>query len=452
MLKTRTEQKINILGIRGVPERSGSDILCKRGFYMQTIIYLNYIISFVFTLCYAYQFFYIFVGLLKKPKEFEAKEDHRYAVVISARNERAVVGQLVESIKAQNYPEELVDVFVIADNCTDDTAQVARDAGALVYERTNTELVGKGYALDWMFKIIQTEYADKNYEAYMIFDADNLLDANYIMEMNKVFDQGYRIITSYRNSKNFGSNWISSGHSLWFLREAKFLNNARMMLNTSCAISGTGFLVSADVIKKNGGWIHHLLTEDIEFTIDSVIHGETIGYCANAILYDEQPTKFSQSYTQRLRWAKGFYQVFANYGGKLFRGIFKGSFGCFDMLMTISPAMLLTLISIFVNAVAIPVGFLTHDPNAAGLLWALLQTVVNFYGLFFILGTITTITEWNQIHCNKGKRIWNLFTFPFFMLSYIPIAVIALFKKVEWKPINHSVATTVEEIRGEANV
>ncbi|MBQ2613847.1 MAG: glycosyltransferase family 2 protein [Clostridia bacterium] len=416
---------------------------------MKTIIYLNWIISIVFTLCYAYQFFYIFVGLLKKPKTFTAAKNHRYAVVISARNERTVVGQLIESIKAQNYPAELLDVFVIADNCTDDTAQVAKDAGALVYERFNTEKVGKGYALDWMFKIIEKDHADKNYEAFIIFDADNLLDENYIAEMNKVFDNGYRIITSYRNSKNFGSNWISSGYSLWFLREAKFLNNARMQLLTSCAISGTGFLVSADVIKRNGGWIHHLLTEDIEFTIDSVIHGETIGYCADAILYDEQPTLFSQSYTQRLRWAKGFYQVFANYGGKLFRGIFKGSFACFDMLMTIMPAMLLTLISIFVNIVAIPLGVVTQASETGALLLTLGQTFVNFYGLFFILGTITTITEWKQIHCSKGKRIWNLFTFPLFMLSYVPIAVIALFKKVEWKPIDHSVATTLEEVRGE---
>lgn len=419
---------------------------------MKTIIYLNYTISIVFTLCYAYQFFYIFVGLLKKPKGYMATQNHRYAVVISARNESAVIGQLVESIKAQNYPQELVDVFVIADNCTDDTAEVARSAGALVYERFNTELVGKGYALDWMFKLIQAEHADKNYEAYMIFDADNLLDRNYIMEMNKIFDNGYRIITSYRNSKNFGSNWIASGYSLWFLREAKFLNNSRMMLNTSCAISGTGFLISSEVIERNGGWIHHLLTEDIEFTTDSVIHGEKIGYCANAILYDEQPTKFSQSYTQRLRWAKGFYQVFAHYSGKLLRGVCKGSFSCFDMLMTISPAMLLTLISIFVNAIAIPVGFLTKAPESGALLWTLLQTIVNFYGLFFILGTITTITEWRQIHSDTGKKIKNLFTFPIFMLSYIPIAVIALFKKVEWKPINHSVATTVEEITGKAKV
>ena len=232
-------------------------------------------------------------------------------------------------------------------------------------------------------------------------------------------------------------------------KEDKFLNNSRMHLNTSCAISGTGFMVSSEIIQKNGGWIHHLLTEDIEFTVDSVIKGETIGYCSDAILYDEQPTSFKQSYTQRLRWAKGFYQVFANYGGKLFTGIFKGSFACYDMLMTVMPSMLLTLISAVINLVAIPMGIIADSPETLTLIKTLLQTIGNFYGLFFILGAITTITEWNQIHCRPKRIIANLFTFPIFMLSYVPIAVIALFKKVEWKPIKHSVATTIDEIHNE---
>ncbi|MBO5364426.1 MAG: glycosyltransferase family 2 protein [Clostridia bacterium] len=414
---------------------------------MKAIIYLNFIISVIFTLCYAYQFFYIFVGLLKKPKVFENEKPHRYAIIVSARNEEAVIGQLIESIKNQEYPAELIDTFVIADNCTDRTAAVARNAGAIVHERFNDEQVGKGYALDWMFDIIRREYAEKGYDAYMVFDADNLLDPHFVAEMNKTFSQGYRILTSYRNSKNFDSNWISAGSSLWFLREAKFLNNARMELGTSCAISGTGFLISADIIHKNGGWIHHLLTEDIEFTVDSVIHGETIGYCANAILYDEQPTLFRQFYAQRLRWAKGFYQVFGKYGGKLFKGAFKGSFSCFDMLMTVMPAMLLTLLSALLNAIAIPISVFTGSSETTSLVLSLLQTFANFYGLFFILGSITTITEWKQIHCKKRwKVILNLFTFPVVMLSYVPIAVVALFKKVEWKPISHSVSRTIDDV------
>ena len=209
-------------------------------------------------------------------------------------------------------------------------------------------------------------------------------------------------------------------------------------------------MVSKEIIDENGGWIHHLLTEDIEFTTDSIIKGEKIGYCADAVLYDEQPTKFSQSYHQRLRWAKGFYQVFHKYGLRLLKGIFKGSFSCYDMLMTLMPAMLLTLISIVLASFAIPV-CLTAQADVFPMLKTLGETVLSFYAIFFLLGTITTITEWKQIHCGKIKKVLYLFTFPLFMLTYVPISLIALFTKVEWKPIKHSVSITVEDIRSESD-
>ena len=107
------------------------------------IIIFNIGMLLLFLLLYSYQIFYAFIGVFKKSKCFEESLKHRYAVIISARNERLVIGQLVESIKKQNYPKELIDVFVVADNCSDDTAKIARKAGAIVYERTNKDLVGK---------------------------------------------------------------------------------------------------------------------------------------------------------------------------------------------------------------------------------------------------------------------------------------------------------------------
>ena len=215
----------------------------------------NLIIFIIFTVFYSYQIFYVFVALFNKSKNFNASINHKYAVVIAARNESAVIAQLINSIKKQNYPGELLDIYVVADNCTDNTAAVAKKAGAIVFERFNKQLVGKGYALDYAFKNILK--SNKCYEGYFVFDADNLLDENYVSEMNKVFDKGYKIITSYRNSKNYDTNWLSAGYSLWFLREAKYLNNSRMILNTGCAISGTGFMVSDEIIRKNNGWKHH---------------------------------------------------------------------------------------------------------------------------------------------------------------------------------------------------
>jgi len=409
----------------------------------------NLIILFVFTGFYLYQAFYVLVSLIYKSENMISTRDHKYAVVIAARNESNVIGHLIESIKNQKYPSHLIDIFVVADNCTDNTQEVAKNAGAIVFERFNKQHVGKGYALDYAFKLIKSKY--DNYEGYFIFDADNLLDENYITEMNKVFDNNYKIVTSYRNSKNYDTNWISAGYSLWFLREARFLNNSRMILKTGCAVSGTGFLVHDDIIVKNNGWKHHLLTEDIEFSIDNAIQGELIGYCDNAKIYDEQPYDFEQSWNQRLRWAKGFYQVFTKYGFDLLKGMFKNkSFCCYDMFMTIMPAMIISLLSVATNLLFLSYALVNIEVSpmiVRETTSAIIMSFTNFYLVIFALGLLTTISEWKQIRSTTKKKILYTFTFPIFIFTYVPISIVALFKKIEWKPISHSIVKTIEEVR-----
>ena len=371
------------------------------------IRYFNLAILILFFCCYFYQVVFVFIRLMKKDTERGERPFHRYAVVISARNESAVIGGLLQSINQQKYPKELLDVYVVADNCTDNTAEIARQNGARVYERFNRVQVGKGYALNYIFGQIDQEKGIRYYDGYMVFDADNVLDENYVREMNKVFDDGYPVLTSYRNSKNYDSNWISAGYALWFLRESKYLNGARMQCGTSCAISGTGFLVSSAIIEHNKGWKHHLLTEDIEFSVDNIIQGQVIGYCEKAVLYDEQPIRFKESWNQRLRWAKGFYQVVGKYGKGLLKGAVKEhSFQCFDMLMNIAPAMLLTIATLLVNGGAMAAGLINEDAGLYLLAGGqILNNVISIYLSLLFFGTVTTITEWKQIHCPWQKKI-----------------------------------------------
>ena len=414
---------------------------------METIKTINSIIGVLFMLCYAYQFFYIAVSFLKKSKPHKTDKLHNFAVLIAARNEQSVIENLIQSIKTQDYPEKLVSVFVVADNCTDSTAKIARRAGATVYERFNKNEVGKGYALDFLTSKIKEDYGDV-FDAFFVFDADNVLDKNYITEMNKTFSNGYKIVTSYRNSKNYGANWISAGYALWFLRESKYLNNARMLLGTSCAVSGTGFMFSREIIEKTGGWKFFLLTEDIEFTIYNVTDGEKIGYCASACLYDEQPECFSQSWNQRMRWAKGYLQVFAKYGTKLLKGIFsKKAFSCFDMTMCIMPAVVLTIVAGIINVTATVLGIVTQNTAVLIAVLSLAETVLKSYLLLWIVGTITTVTEWKNIHTSIPKKVLYTFTFPLFMFTYIPISFIAFFKKVKWTSIEHKHSMNLEQIK-----
>ena len=414
---------------------------------MAMIQSLNFAIALIFFLCYAYQFVYVAVPWLVKPKPHKPTKAHRFAVLISARNEAAVIRQLIDSIHAQTYDASLVTIFVMADNCTDGTAQIAREAGAVVYKRQNRKLIGKGYALNELMQHINADYPDRPFDAFFVFDADNVLDPHYIEAMNRTFSDGYRIITSYRNSKNYGTNWISAGYALWFLRESRYLNHARMLLNTSCAVSGTGFLFSREVIEETGGWHFFLLTEDIEFTVSSVIHGEKIGFCTDAVLYDEQPTTFRQSWKQRLRWAKGFLHVFRDYGGGLIEKCLSGSFSAYDMSMTTMPAMFLSLAGMALNCGTVLIGLLSGNEEMVRMGALLLaETFCMIYLTTFLLGLVTTISEWKQIHTSTAKKLRAMFTFPLFMMTYIPIAFVSLFKKVEWSPIVHSEAKTVAEI------
>lgn len=422
------------------------------------IVVFNFIIWCFFTFAYFYQFVYILVtwrrGEVKLP---EAKKNHRYAFFIAAHNEESVIANLVRSIKAQDYPSELIDTFVVADACTDNTAEEARRAGAIVYERNDLARKGKSWVLDYGFARVLEEYPGK-YEAFFVFDADNLLSPTYVTEMNKVFDQGYLVATSYRNSKNFDSSWISSAYALWFLREAKFLNNSRMLCGTGCAISGSGWMVSSRIIQGMNGWDFHTLTEDIQFSTFCAANGIRIAY-APAEFYDEQPIDFKSSWTQRMRWTKGFYQVFFSYVGDLFRGVGKKRFGSYDMLMTIAPGNILTLISAFVNTVYLVIGGLSHgflatQNELSMAVGSLMMTFGSMYVTFFVLAVITTISERKHIICRKERR-WriftNLFTFPLFMMTYIPICIAALFKKVEWVPTKHTVSISMDQINAAEN-
>ena len=412
---------------------------------------LNWSIVLLFTLLYLYQGFYLVVGLLlrRHKDRHEPSRLHRFAVVVSARNEEQVIGELLDSLRKQNYPQELLDLYVVADNCTDDTAGAARKAGAFVYERRDPIHKGKGYAMDYLFRQLKEEGKDC-YDGYFVFDADNLVDPNFVREMNRTFDKGYDAVTCYRNSKNFGDNWISAGYSIWFLREARFLNFPRTLLGTNCHVSGTGFLVSAKVIEENGGWPFHLLTEDIQFSVDCAIRGKRIGYCDSAVIYDEQPVTFRQSWDQRLRWSKGFYQVDREYTVPLLKGMLRpGRLGtsCYDMFVTVAPGMLLTLAMILFNAVVLAACLTQPAYLAARVIHETVgfigSSLGNFYLGLLLYGLCTVLSEWKHIQAPALKKLGYVFTFPIFMFTYIPISIAALVRKVEWKPIYHTATKRV---------
>ncbi len=418
---------------------------------MNIFDWLNVTLMLIFAACCCYQFLYIPISWWKKPEAHKEVRLHRYAVLVAARNEAPVIEELIRSIRQQDYPSELVDIYVMADNCTDDTAAIAEQAGATVYRRFNHNQIGKGYVLHDLYEKMKEEGRFSEYDGFFVFDADNVLRKNYISEMNRSFSDGYPVVTGYRNSKNFGDSWVSSGIALWFLRESRYLNYSRHLIGSSAAIGGTGFLAARELIERYDGWNFFTLTEDLEFTSRVVTDGYRIAFCREAELYDEQPIDLRTSWRQRMRWTRGYLQTMRKYGKALFLGVFRKDspqrFACYDLLMNTIPPIVLGVVGLFLNVGKF---FFVMGQGAAPdeLVLPILQAIGSGYLMMLLMGALTVISEWKHIHAATGKKLLYMLTFPLFMFTFMPISIQALFCKVQWKPIRHTRALSRAAIEG----
>ena len=405
-----------------------------------------FVLGTVVSLAYAYQVVYLFVPLiLRRRRDKNQAEQKRYAILIAARNEEKVIGHLLDSIRQQDYPAELLHTYVVADNCTDQTAQVAKDHGATVFVRNNKEQVGKGYAVAWLLEQIKAEQGYDHFDAVVIFDADNVLSLNYMTQLNKLAAQGYQVFSGYRNTKNFGTSWISAGHSLWYIHDSAHLNHSRMLLGSGCMVTGTGYGFTRELLERLGGWPFHSLTEDIEFSTWCAVHGIKIGYAHGAMLYDEQPNTMKTSWKQRTRWSQGGIQVSLAYFKEYFKGIGKGGWSawtCFDAFT----------LSLWGYGTAGLCGFLTLltavlSGGILGLGIALVSALLGTYFSMLFIGGLTLLTEHKKIKATTGQKLMGLFTFPLYVATFLPVAIFSVFHKYEWNPIEHTEAVSIKELQ-----
>lgn len=376
-------------------------------------------------------------------KASEIKPDsyyHKFMAVIPARNEEKVIENLIKSIKVQSYPNDLIDIYVIADNCTDKTAELAKKAGAIVFERTNELEKGKGYALNWFFDIVLARFSDK-YDAFCIFDADNIVSSNFFSIMNQKLCNGEVIVQGYRDIKNPYDNWISSCYALFYWSINKCYHFARYKLGLSPLINGTGFMVSMSIIKEDNGWHTETLTEDIEFSLNHIAKGQKIGWSTNAIVYDEQPTSFKTSWNQRMRWSVGHIQCLKTCLPKLLKS------------KEITPTIIDAIIYILGMPLMLVSVMLTLRFSTQLLLFPdkyILSLLSKFQ-----LGIITALIIMTQLaiiviidHKNLRKMWKGIATYPLFLLSWFMINILAFFKQnMTWAEIKHTKTIEIQDIQ-----
>ncbi len=412
---------------------------------MRAVVYALSILLQLFVLCIG--LYHCVVGVFafidRKKKENISDQKNVFALVVAAHNERSVIQQMVQSLKGIDYDKDKYDIFVVADNCTDDTATLAANAGALVHERFHSEKRGKGYALEWMFDRIFN--MEKQYDAICIFDADNIVDAQYLNEINKKLNEGYKAVQGYVDTKNPNDSWITASYAISFWCLNKVFQTARSNAGLSNQINGTGFALRTEIIKEMG-WGATCLTEDMEFTMKLILNNIKVGWAKKAVIYDEKPLTLSQSFKQRTRWMQGHTDVASRFIKPLAKKWLKeNDWSAFDgMIYLFQPMLLVAMLISTVMSIAqlfYPTVDFWFTPNMLDLspmAWNLIMLVqLAFFP--FVLWLEKKLT-W--------KMIFYYIPYIAFTYTWMPIAAVGMAKKnqKEWFHTQHTRKISIEEI------
>lgn len=371
----------------------------------------------ILTIYYLYHLGFLLASLpLRRQRIGEPKGDgkNRFAVFLPAHNEENVIFKSVRSVLSIHYPRDKFDIFVIADNCTDSTAEKAVLAGARVLKRCDKVKKGKQFALEWAF-----EQVDLNsYDAVIILDADNHIEPNFLSVLDYHLVKGDKVIQAYSETKNAGDSWITmnNAYMYWYMYR---LMMTRQRLGMSVWLAGTGVCISTEIFTRIG-WHITSLVDDVEYTCQLLLNGEKVALAAGAVVYDQKPNNLLDSMKQRLRWIRGQTQVTVKYTPALawfaVKNWFKGNFGvalrAFDAVMWVPMQVILMLSFTYSLIVSGPIYFLN----------VLLTTPV-----FYLLPVLTERV--------RNKKAWSyLLTSGLFFFSWIPITAYGMvtYGKQEW--------------------
>lgn len=375
--------------------------------------------------------FYCFIislfGFYRKPEGELLPPSSRLAIVVAAHNEGRVIKQLIINLHDLNYPKDLYDIYVVADNCVDDTAKIAAAAGARVIERFNDKDKGKGYALEYAFN--QIFAGETTYDAVIVFDADNLVSKDFLLIMNNHLLKGEKIIQGYLDTKNPEDTWITRAIYMCYLITNRFLQLAKYNLGLTCALGGTGMCLSTEVLKRYG-WGMTSLTEDLEFQTKALMNNIKVSWAHDAKVYDEKPLTLMQSLRQRKRWMQGHCNVAGRYMGKLlWQGITHKNFAMVDgALYLVQPFFwMFTGLGIMANLLLGPAAWIEVVMESP--VWAVAAFAAQF--VYFSLGLV--------LERVKPRVYWWLIFYPIFALTWIPVAYVGFVmrKNKEWNHTLH---------------
>lgn len=431
--------------------------------YASIVNLIFLIISTLVSIYLFHFFFFMVVGVFRKRKFPKVEEKCRYGILVSAKDEENVIPRLINSIRNADYPQDKLDIIIIAHNCKDKTADVARSMGAnvIVYNDENARTLGLAYQYAF------TQFNVKEYDGIIILNADNEVKKDFFERLNEafVYHKKDSVVTSFRQASNIKDGIMPAVYGYYFAAGCSLSFIGRECFDTSCRVTGCGFVIPVRLLEN--GWNYTTITEDIEFSADIVLNGEYIRYCDDAVFYDEQPRDFKTMWFQRLRWAKGQNLTNRKYFGKLLKALFdknkKNKLSLF-IALTFNSAVPLLFFFLFVlqNAVLLfsPLAgvslqetflYWNHEQNwfqnlfmslNTGALFGMAKTAVRVFLGSYLTAIMTLIASRGKLKEQaKLPMIFGFVVFPLFLLLQVPLDIAALFiRDLKWRKIPHGVS------------
>jgi cellulose synthase/poly-beta-1,6-N-acetylglucosamine synthase-like glycosyltransferase len=360
---------------------------------------------------------------IRQKTEFTEVKNARFAIVIPAHNEEKMISKTIYSINGIIYPQSLYEIFVIADNCTDRTAELAKDLGAHVLERDNPKERGKGYALRWGFDKILSEH--NHFDAMVVIDSDSLVSGNYLEVMNFYLQKGSRVIQSSDLVLPQPENWSSEATRIGFLLTNYVKPLGRKYFGLNMGLRGNGMCFAVDVLIKTP-WQSWALTEDLEYGLILMLKGEHIDFAPEGYVWAQMPLQSANAESQRERWEQGRKHISRMYAPTFLKEAFKrNSYSFFDVFIDlITPPFVNTMLVVLLLMV-LNMGYWFYDPSKLYflLLWggvAMLGVTHLFLGLYL---------------AKADKHLYkSLLYIPLYALWKIKVAFKSLFssQQINW--------------------
>ncbi|WP_278675372.1 glycosyltransferase family 2 protein [Acidaminococcus fermentans] len=391
---------------------------------------LTFIVQLVLFLTFLWTCSTVFMGQLTRKKARPvAAGPSRFAILVCAHNEGPVIGKLLQSLEAQDYAADRYQVFVLADHCTDQTAEVAGQyPHVTVLERNSGPRTGKGAVLSWGIPLIQERFRSR-FSHIVIFDADNMADRGFLTAINDSFTHGARLVMGNRLPLNPYDNLISQWYSMYWLSVDVF-SKPRYNVDMPAIVSGTGFGFDIQLLEPEG-WHTRTMVEDLEFSMQQNFKGVFSEYQDKARFYDEQPVTLKVMVSQLRRWMTGNYEIAHAYWREWFQHFRKKP--DIRLIDNFIPMLMCVVFGFYFLTNVLWVGYHAVEGRplfaAKDILWWTM-----LYVLSLIMGTNAVRGGDLQIK----KMLPGILTGGFFCIFLSLIAVYSVFfPQRKWIPIAH---------------